>query len=310
MPDISDILAQLQQAREQARQANLQRYQAGLQELQGGRELMRGLYEQAGELTQDIGASAAEDISRGAEQALGRGRQDLISSGLSNTTITGALMRGVEADRARAMRGLTEDIARSRANLLTQQASAEMGAAGGISDFIRSRADVGPDPALYAGLIQQAAASGGGEQGRRVVSGGLGPMASAGLDAFGRPLGRFGGGGGAGGGGSGFGQKWTTGGGGGGGAGGGAGRGGGVSSGGIGGGPSIHDTWEGMQPGAEEDKKLSGVGTLRTPEGKVTKIGGEYGRMPRVVSKGKQKKKKKKSWWEGSALFESIMGPQ
>lgn len=162
MPTISieDIINQLRRAQQDANEANIARYQAGLGELTGARDIMRGLYEQAGTLTQDIGRGAAEDIERGAQRTFAGGRQSLISAGLGNTTILGSLMRGTEEDRRRAMRQVEEQQGRLRAGLATQRAGAEMGAGAGLAGFMAARQDVGPDPALYAQLIQASLAAG------------------------------------------------------------------------------------------------------------------------------------------------------
>ncbi len=215
--NIADIIKQLQKAQSKANKANIARYEAGLKELGGGRETLRSLYSQAGDLSSVIGRQATQDISRGAQRGQAMGMQQLISSGLGNTTITGAMMRGVEEDRRRAMQGVEEQKAQQQMGLMTQQAGQEFGMSGTIADFIGARSDVGPDMGQYGNLIQQAAAAG--DTSKPITTfGGLGPMARAGLDAFGQPLGSKFGGGGAGGGGAG---------------GGGAGGGGGLSTGGT-----------------------------------------------------------------------------
>jgi len=202
--NISDIIRQLQEAQTAANAANEARYQQGLATLTGGRQTLQNLYGQAGSLIGEVGKSAIEDISRGAVRQGGQTRQDLITSGLANTTIAGAMARGVEEDRRRSMRQVEEDQARLRSGLATQQAGAEMGAAGGIADFIASRSDVAPDMSIYSSLIQAASAQEGAPSRQNPITvRTMGANARAGLDAFGRPLGRFssGGGGGAGGGG-------------------------------------------------------------------------------------------------------------
>lgn len=196
--NIADIIKQLTKAQSQANKANIKRYEAGLAELGTGRETLRGLYTQAGDLTSLIGRQAAQDVNRGALRGQAVGIQNLISGGLTNTTITGAMMRGVEEDRRRAMQGVEEQRAQQQAGLLTQQAGQEFGMSGTIADFIAARSDIGPDIGQFAGLTQQAAAAG--DTSRPISTfGGMGPMARAGLDVFGRPMrGTAGGGGGAG----------------------------------------------------------------------------------------------------------------
>ena len=198
--NIADIIKQLEKSRARANKENIARYGAGLKELGGGRETLRGLYSQADDLSSIIGRQAAQDVNRGAQRGQAMGIQNLISSGLGNTTITGAMMRGVEEDRRRAMQGVEEQKAQQQMGLLTQQAGQEFGMSGTIADFMASRSDVGPDISQYGNLIQQAAAAGTGQP--ISTFGGMGPNARAGLDVFGRPMRGTGGGraGGAGGG--------------------------------------------------------------------------------------------------------------
>ncbi len=192
--NIADIIKQLEQAQKSANDANLKRYAEGLAELTGGRQSMRDYYSQAQSLIQDIGKTAIDDVNRGSARLAGSTRQDLISSGLSSSTVLGSMMRGVEEQRQRGQQSVREGIAGQQAGLSREQAQAEMGASGGISGFIADRYDTGPDAAMYANLIQQAAAAGDGS--RVQVDGGMGANARAGLDAFGRPMGRFSSGGG------------------------------------------------------------------------------------------------------------------
>jgi len=188
------LLKQLQAAQDRANKENEKRYQEGLAELTGGRVSMRELYEQAAGNLAKVGGAAAEDVSRGATRTGATGMQGLISAGLGNTTITGSLARGVEEDRRRGMRTVEEDQARRMAGLQTTRAGAEMGAAGNLAQFMAARSDQGPDLGMYGSLIQQASA--GGPEGQQTIHTGLSPNARAGLDAFGRPMGRYGGGGG------------------------------------------------------------------------------------------------------------------
>lgn len=156
---IASIIASLEQSQKAANDANQQRYTGGLEELESGRESMRQYFAQANSLIQDIGSSAIEDINRGSERSFAMGRQHLISSGLSNTTITNSLIRGTEEDRRREMERVEEQRATAQAGLNERQAGAELGASGNIAQFMAARNDIGPDPASYAGLIQAASAT-------------------------------------------------------------------------------------------------------------------------------------------------------
>ena len=208
--NISDIISRLQKAQETANIRNAQRYRQALDELTGGREAMRTLYEKAAGYADDIGKTAAADISAGSVRQEAQGRQDLISSGLGNTTILGSMMRGVEEDRRRSMERVEEAKRGALMDLATRQAGAETGAAGSIASLMQSVMNQAPNQAQMAGLVQQA------QQGQtaanlpnRVVYGG---NAIPGSEAAKMNAGKFG--------------FSSTGGGGGGGAGGGAGGGG------------------------------------------------------------------------------------
>ncbi len=157
--NIGDIIRQLEEAQKRANDANQQRYSQGLEELNAGRDSMRQYFAQANSLIQDIGTSAVEEINRGSERSFALGRQGLISSGLSNTTITGSLVRGTEEDRQRELQRVDEQKRTALGGLSERQASAEIGASGNIAGFIAARNDTGPDPASYAGLIRDAAAA-------------------------------------------------------------------------------------------------------------------------------------------------------
>lgn len=98
--------------------------------------------------------------------------QQLISSGLYGTTTMGGTGRRWEESVGAPQRLALEDIQMQR---LSQ---AQLGKAEGIT----AREDVGPDPSLYAGLMQGAASRPG------IVSAGAAPSGPSGLDAFGRPL--------------------------------------------------------------------------------------------------------------------------
>lgn len=191
--DISAIMKQLTDAQTQANTANEARYSQGLSTLQTGLGTARGLFSQARSALQNVGQSAASDINLGAKRSLASGKQNLISAGLGNTTITGSLQRGVEADRRRAMTQSEESLAQLQSGLATQEAGAELGAAGSLASFMASRNDVGPDLGLYANLLQQASSSPTGEP---VTVRTLGPLAQAGLSATGQPFKYTGGGGG------------------------------------------------------------------------------------------------------------------
>lgn len=156
---INKLLKQIQDAQAEANRVNKERYELGLAKLEGAESSLKDLYRQAGERMGTIGAAAREDVRQGARAQAAGLQQQLISSGLANTTISGTMMRGVESDRLRAMQGLQEQDAARQVGLMTQQAGAQMGAAGGVADFIAARSDVGPNVGMYSDLIRAAMAN-------------------------------------------------------------------------------------------------------------------------------------------------------
>lgn len=161
------LIDQIQAAQKKANKANEERYQQILGLLSG------------------LGTAGRERISRQTAQQQAQATQSLITRGLGSTTITEAARRGIASDAELARQQLEESIAIQKAGVMER------------------RQDIGPDWAMYANLLQ-AAAAGGDSDKRQVISGGLGPMASRGLDIFGQPLGKYGGGGALGSGGGGL----------------------------------------------------------------------------------------------------------
>jgi hypothetical protein len=117
---IQDILKQLQAAQNQANQANQQRYKDVL-----------GMYS-------NLGQSGAQQIQQQTAQQQAQSTQDLTSRGLGNTTITGAMSRGINQAGQQNLLGLQEGLAGQEAGVMermTQQ---------------------GPDLSMYANLIKGA----------------------------------------------------------------------------------------------------------------------------------------------------------
>ena len=162
-----DIIRQMQTAQEKANLLNEQRYQQALAQFE------------------TLGQAGRTRIERQAAQRQATATQSLISRGLGGTTITSAVGRGIASDVEFQRQQLEESVAMQKAGL------------------IERRTDVGPDLGMFANLLQAAGQEqvGAGPGGRQLISGGLGPMASRGLTAFGQPFKYFGGeaGGGAGG---------------------------------------------------------------------------------------------------------------
>jgi hypothetical protein len=162
------ILGQYEKSYEEARKANELRYQQGL-----------GILDKAIERYQPgggFGEGAMSLYEQGKTQALASGMQNLVSSGLSNTTIAGGLPLAYEQEVGTPFRLQLEDM---RMQNLTGAEQAKAG-------FIEGRYDPYPDFGMFAQLAMQSAMQSGGTGGG--VTRELGPMAQQGLDIFGQPL--------------------------------------------------------------------------------------------------------------------------
>lgn len=172
-----EILDTYRNLQEEANRANQQRYNQLLGTIDTGRDTVM-------DLLGDLGESQFGRIDQTRQRERGRAEQDLISRGLGNTTIRESVLRGVEDDAQRAQSELTEQISR-------QKAGAETDFTRMLASAIEGRSDVGPDLAMMAQLMQQAASGPSG-----TLHTGLSANARAGRDAFGNPMGRYSSGGG------------------------------------------------------------------------------------------------------------------
>jgi hypothetical protein len=144
------ILNQLQAAQTSANTANEQRYQDIL-----------GLYG-------GMGTAGEARIGQAETQAQAKSTQDLTARGLGNTTITGAMSRGIANDAENSRQALSEQVAMGKAGVMER------------------RTDQGPDMSMYAGLIQKATA--GQQQAPRQATQNIGADFNAGLPEFYRKL--------------------------------------------------------------------------------------------------------------------------
>ena len=104
---VTSVLNQLQSAQNSANQANQQRYQDIL-----------GMY-------QNMGQSGALAIQQQTQQQQGQETQSLMSSGLGNSTITGAMSRGINQAGQQNLQSLQGQLMGQEANVMesmTQQA--------------------------------------------------------------------------------------------------------------------------------------------------------------------------------------------
>lgn len=118
---LQDIIKQLQAAQTSANEANEKRYQDIL-----------GLYG-------NLGQAGMTRIGQQEQQAQAKSTQDLTSRGLGNTTVTGAMTRGIASDAELSRQQLQEGVAMQKAGVMER------------------RTDQGPDMGMYASLIAGAA---------------------------------------------------------------------------------------------------------------------------------------------------------
>jgi hypothetical protein len=143
------VLNQLQMAQTAANTANEQRYQDIL-----------GLYG-------GMGTAGNARIGQAEQQTQAQSTQDLSARGLGNTTITGAMNRGIANDAEFSRQQLQERVAMDKAGVMER------------------RTDQGPNMALYANLIRGATA---GQQTPSRPAQNIGADFNAGLPDFYRKL--------------------------------------------------------------------------------------------------------------------------
>lgn len=171
--NITDIIKDVQRQFDAANAANETRYR----QIVGTSDPATGQF--TGGLLENMGRMQREDNARRFEGERAKADQDLISSGLTNTTIRSAVRRGLLSDESRAAQNITDSVALQRAQ------------------FVERRDDVGPDMGQFAQLVRDAAGSATGRvqsgAGARVSGGGGG----GGSFGSGVSLGGVGGGGGS-----------------------------------------------------------------------------------------------------------------
>lgn len=138
---IDSILAKFEAAEAQANAANEQRYQEGL-----------AIYDQIIESYQPGGAfeqATLSQLDRTKEKTLARGTQDLISSGLYNTSVRASQGSKFEEDIGAPTRLKMQDLQLQRLG----------GALGAKAGFIERRSDIGPDFSSIASLAAEASSA-------------------------------------------------------------------------------------------------------------------------------------------------------
>jgi len=143
-PNTSPIKAMLtdyQNAYKEAKKANEDRY-ADI--LGGYRESAKALIAKQ----EALGSNQDEDIKRAYDQQAAMARQNAMSRGIGNTTVTDSLDRGVESDRQRALRAAANDRAAALINLMERAKAAEL-------QFMERRTDSYPSLDTMANLAMQ-----------------------------------------------------------------------------------------------------------------------------------------------------------
>ena len=139
-PGVGELVGQFQTQAEEAKAATEERYQQGL----GIHEELAATYGQGGTLQ----TAMMEQYRRQKERDLATQRQQMISSGLMNTTIAAGMPAAYEEQVGTPYRMQMADLMAQR------KAEAMRGQAG----FIERREDIPPSPELMASLVQTASA--------------------------------------------------------------------------------------------------------------------------------------------------------
>lgn len=130
-----------------ANAANEARYQQGME----GHNAWRA---RTNELLDQLGNQQKADVNESYNTLAGKTRQNMISRGLTGTTVQDAMLTGVERERSKSLARVDEQLARERLDAEGKAFYEQMG-------FLERREDEGPDMGLMAQLLSRAAAGGG-----------------------------------------------------------------------------------------------------------------------------------------------------
>ncbi len=183
---------------EPANVANEKRFQDILGVIGGTTETIGARFAEMKQLGASLGGSERERIGQAGQRAQATASQDLINRGLTNTTISQGVSRGIQEDVGRANRELTEQMSRQQMDIIGQQAQAEERQGNFLASMMEAKTERGPDAGLMASLMQQIG-QGEGASGQTTINTGLSQNARAGRDVFGNTFGSATGGGGGGG---------------------------------------------------------------------------------------------------------------
>lgn len=161
---LDGLLQRLQGSYDESNKAGLDQYKNLMASVGGVNQRVLGaggLYDQAGAGLTTMGNTARGRIAQGATRAKAESSQDLVSRGLSNTTIGASMNRGIDSDAEFANQGVDEQINNARSGLAISRAGTEGDLGRLTADSILSKRNEGPDQQLYAQLIAQLGRSGG-----------------------------------------------------------------------------------------------------------------------------------------------------
>lgn len=149
----SKMLERLKKATKRANKANKRRYRELLGNIDSTRAEGLGLLE-------GVGQQAAMDIQSQTSRDIAESGQNMVSRGLSGTTIGFGNANMINSLGQQNLNRLNESLALNRLDFIS-------GIEGDRRDIIEGREDTGPNPALLAQLQSMRKGGGGGGGGRR-----------------------------------------------------------------------------------------------------------------------------------------------
>jgi len=164
--DLNSILSTYRQLYDQAFQANAQRKGEIMANIELTGQKIAGQYDAAEALLVNLGQNERTRVAQDSQREGARAEQDLISRGLSNTTIRESVKRGVNEDKNRQLQAINNDVASQKASLALSEAGAIERQGNFKSSMLESFYDQYPDTNQFASLVQQIGAAGGGTSGK------------------------------------------------------------------------------------------------------------------------------------------------
>lgn len=145
---LSGVMQQYQDAFDESKKANEDRYQQGVGGYQNRYDRGMGYLDQ-------LGRQEAKDIGQDYDNLQSRVDQNMVSRGLTGTTIAPTMRMGVQREYGGAIGRLNERLANQRLNTDAQLS-------GDLLGFVERREDVGPDYNQMLALMQAVGAGGDG----------------------------------------------------------------------------------------------------------------------------------------------------